>query len=78
MKTKHGELRVVLVDPPQSSNDDLPALPGETALPANIVSNWKVNGSTGNSTVGTITPHQMKARQPIKLLLISRKEERCR
>jgi hypothetical protein len=56
------EFRAVLVDPAQpSANDDLPALPGETVLPANVVSRWRVNGITGNSSVGSITPNENKA-----------------
>lgn len=51
------EIRAVLVDPSQPSDDDLPPLPTETALPANRLSNWKVNGHSGNSTDGTITPN---------------------
>ena len=55
------EFRAVLSDPSQSSNDDLPALPGETVMPANVVSGWRVNGTTGNNTIGTITPNENKA-----------------
>ena len=55
------EIRAVLVDPSQPSNDELPPLPGETAMPASTLSNWKVNGHNGNSTDGTIAPNDNKA-----------------
>ncbi len=52
------EIRAVLSDPPPpSSDDDLSPLPTETALPADRVSNWKVNGHSGNAADGTIDPH---------------------
>jgi len=50
------EFRVVLNDPSQSSDDDLPALPTATELPANTLSNWKINGRNDISANGTITP----------------------
>ena len=71
------EFRAVLTDPSPSSNDEVPALPGETVLPANVVSRWRVNGTTGNVTIGSITP-RTKTRQLIKLLPVSHKEEQCR
>lgn len=55
------EISAALVDPSQPSDDDLPPLPTVTPLPASALSNWKVNGQSGTSTNGTITPHENKA-----------------
>lgn len=52
-------LRTLVQSPPEQasvSDDDLPPLPSTSLLPANIVSNWKVNGQlNGNSQNGMIT-----------------------
>lgn len=51
-------LKVFLQSPPEQtsgSGDDLPPLPSTTLLSDNAVSNWKVNGRTGNNQDGTIT-----------------------
>lgn len=51
-------LKVFLQSPPEQasgSEDDLPPLPSTTLLSDNAVSNWKVNGRTGNNQDGTIT-----------------------
>lgn len=52
-------LRAMIQSPPEQvsvPDDDLPPLPTTSLLPANGVSNWKVNGQiNGNSQNGTIT-----------------------